>query len=281
MAACTAGGGGSSAPSPNTSRTTAGVIASGSRPPGGRRRTTWRQIAASSAFSSDTPASLVWLRMTRRIASGSKPTSPVQAALRHASAVSEGGGPTDHASSSRTDETSRSTTTAGPSGAAGDWPASPARRTPAAASRRRRRPATRRWTGSLPVRLEPRPQFSAASRSSPAECDRIQLRIGNEMGGGKFYGTCNLLVLNPVGRTARSPPRTPRSCRRSFARRGPEMDCPARMASRVSNRCGHAARRGSRPQERSGPEGTPGRRSRRDSPSRRLSPTPIGSASAA
>ena len=59
MAACTTGGSESTSPSPNTSRTTVGVITCGPRPPGGPRRTTCRQIAASFAFSSDTPASSV------------------------------------------------------------------------------------------------------------------------------------------------------------------------------------------------------------------------------
>ena len=115
MAARTAGGSASAAPSPSTSRTVASVMTSGPRPPGGRRDTTWRQIAASFRFSSATPASRVWPRITRRMASVSKRTPPTDAAIRHVSPASGGAAPADHRSSSWTDKSSRSTTMAGPS----------------------------------------------------------------------------------------------------------------------------------------------------------------------
>ena len=68
------------------------------------RRTTWREIAASLRFSAATPASLVWSRITRRSASGSKRTPPVLAAVGHASPGSGDGTPADHLSSSCTDD---------------------------------------------------------------------------------------------------------------------------------------------------------------------------------
>ena len=120
MAACTAGGSASAAPTPSTSRTVASVMTSGPRSPGGRRDTTWWQIAASFRFSSATPASRVWSRITRRMASVSKRTPPADAAVRHASPAPGGGAPADHRSNSWTDKSSRSTTTAGmPVAAAG------------------------------------------------------------------------------------------------------------------------------------------------------------------
>ena len=44
-------------------------------------------------------------------------------------------------------------------------------------------------------------QLSAASRSSPAECDRIQLRIGNGMGGGIDRLTHHVEILLAIGNT--------------------------------------------------------------------------------
>ena len=124
MASRTAGGSPSAAPAPSTSRTTAGVTTSGARAPGGRRASACRQTRASFAFSSVTPASSVWPRITSRTDDRSKRTTPADAAVRHASAgAPKHGAPADSASSSAGDDTSRSTTTigTGPSGpAAGD-----------------------------------------------------------------------------------------------------------------------------------------------------------------
>ena len=116
MASRTAGGSRSAAPAPSTSRTTAGVTTSGSPPPGGRRASACRQTHASFAFSSVTPASSVWPRITSRTDDRSKRTTPADAAVRHASAgAPKHGAPADSASSSTT------TIGTGPSGpAAGD-----------------------------------------------------------------------------------------------------------------------------------------------------------------
>ena len=51
---------------------------------------------------------LVWSRITRRIASGSKWTSLAHAAVRHASATSDNGGSADNPSSSCAEETCQS-----------------------------------------------------------------------------------------------------------------------------------------------------------------------------
>ena len=118
MAARTAGGSSSPAPSPSTSRTTAGVTTSGPPAPGGRRRTTSRQTAASLASSSATPASSVWARISVRIASLSKRTWPALAAVRHVSPAPAAGDSADNRSNSPAEATWRSSTTAGPSGAA-------------------------------------------------------------------------------------------------------------------------------------------------------------------
>jgi len=57
----------------------------------------------------------VWSSITRRIASGSKPTAPVQAAIRQSSPTPDGGADAGREdSSSHSDETDTSDTTAGP-----------------------------------------------------------------------------------------------------------------------------------------------------------------------
>ena len=101
-------------PSPSTSRTTAGVTTSGPASAGRRRFIACRQSSASFAVSCVTPASSVWSRIARRIASVSKRTVPSDAAVRHASSGGNGG-PADNASNSLSDDTSHSAITAGPS----------------------------------------------------------------------------------------------------------------------------------------------------------------------
>ena len=109
MASRTAGGSRSAAPSPSASRTTAGVMTSGARASGDRRASACRQTRASFTWSSFTPASFVWTRITSRTAARSKRTSPVDAAVRHASAAA-GGGSAVKPSSSAGDATSSSIT---------------------------------------------------------------------------------------------------------------------------------------------------------------------------
>ena len=118
MAARTAGGNASASPAPSTSRTTAGVTTAGPPVPGALPRpATARQMAASLAFRSATPVSLVCSRITWQSASGSKRTSPAQAAVRHASAGAGSGAAADNACSP-SDDGSKSNSTAGPSAAA-------------------------------------------------------------------------------------------------------------------------------------------------------------------